>query len=338
MKLSGAAAARFCAKPDPAIGAALLHGPDPVLIAESRRSLVAAVTEGDDLRLEHVQGADARRDPALVGDALRAQAFFPGRRIVLVEGATDGLAAGLKPILVDLVPADALLLLTADALAARSALRKLFEAMKGAASLGLYPEPPGMEEISRRLATAGFTGTLAPDAEAALHDAAGELDAGSLGQLVTKIALYAIDEPHPLTAADIAALAPATQDAELDGLIAAVAGGQAERVPPLLQRLTAQGTNPTGMVIAASRHFRQVHAAAIHPGGIEAGIAALRPPAFGPRRDAIASQARRWGTARLESALHQLLETDRTLRSAGTRPDMAILERCLLRLSMMAGR
>lgn len=338
MKLSGAAAARFCSAPDPAIGAVLLHGPDPVLVAERRRALTAAVTEGDDMRLERIEAAEARRDPALVGDALRAQGFFPGRRAVVVESATDGLAKGLGPVLADLAAEDALLILTADSLQARSALRKLFEGARGAAAAGLYPEPPGIAEIADQLRAAGCDCGLTGEAEAALHGLAGELDAGNFRQLVEKIALYAAGREELLTGEDIALLAPATQDAELDGLVAAVAGGLPARVQPMVQRLVAQGGTATGMVIAAARHFRQLHSAASHPGGIPEGLRALRPPAFGPRRDAMASQARRWGVPRLERALQQLIETDRTLRSAGTRPDLAILERCLLRLAMMPGK
>jgi DNA polymerase-3 subunit delta len=50
-------------------------------------------------------------------------------------------------------------------------------------------------------------------------------------------------------------------------------------------------------------------------------------------------QAMDWGLVRLEQAIHILLETDLKLRSAGqTAPQMALVERCLIRLSMMGKR
>jgi DNA polymerase-3 subunit delta len=47
-------------------------------------------------------------------------------------------------------------------------------------------------------------------------------------------------------------------------------------------------------------------------------------------------QARNWGTQRLEAALAMLMETDLTLRSSSAAPQMAVMERALIRLSRMA--
>jgi DNA polymerase-3 subunit delta len=74
------------------------------------------------------------------------------------------------------------------------------------------------------------------------------------------------------------------------------------------------------------------------PDGIEAALNRLRPPAFGPRRSALAAQARLWGPKRLEAANRLLFQTDRGLRAPGDRPDRALVERCLIRLALMAGR
>ena len=48
-------------------------------------------------------------------------------------------------------------------------------------------------------------------------------------------------------------------------------------------------------------------------------------------------QAKAWGLPRLEQALQMLTDTDLQLRSAGQRaPQMALVERMLIRLSMLA--
>ena len=124
----------------------------------------------------------------------------------------------------------------------------------------------------------------------------------------------------------------------IPAFIAAVAEGRAEAVAPLIGRLTSAGVGATGMLIAAGRHFRQLLGLVAARDGIEAAVGRLRPPAFGPRGQALAAQARRWGPARLESANRLLFQTDRMLRSAGDRPDQALVERCLIRLAMMVGR
>ena len=49
-------------------------------------------------------------------------------------------------------------------------------------------------------------------------------------------------------------------------------------------------------------------------------------------------QAQAWGMHRLEQALALLVETDLTLRSTSKAPQMAVMERALLRLAMMVRR
>ena len=109
-------------------------------------------------------------------------------------------------------------------------------------------------------------------------------------------------------------------------------------VGPLMRRLEGQGVNPVSLSIAAMRHFRTLHAAASAPGGPAEGIARMRPPVFGPRRDRMLRQAQTWGMHRLETALGILTDTDLTLRSASRAPAMAVMERALIRLAMLNRR
>ncbi len=233
---------------------------------------------------------------------------------------------------------DAFLVLTADALPARSGLRKLFERSDHLAALGLYPEPPRADEIEAMLSKAGSGPGLSPEALEVLAGVASGIDPGSLAQLIEKISVFCVERESPLTGRELAPLLPAAADAELDRLVAAVAEGRPGDVGPLIGRLAAAGTTATGMLIASGRHFRNLLGVAAAEDGIEAALGRLRPPVFGPRRRAMADQARRWGTSRLESANRLLFQADRTLRSPGTRPDQALVERCLIRLAMMAPR
>jgi DNA polymerase-3 subunit delta len=338
VKLAGARAAAFCARPDLRLAGALLHGPDAGLLAIRRRELVATLTQGDDLRLSRIEPTAALKDPAGIDAALKARGFFPGRRVVLIEGAKDGLAALLGQILADSAPEDAFLVLTAEGLAPRSALRRLFEGSGNLAALGLYPEAPGAAELREMLAAAGMGCRLEPDASELLTGTAAELDRGTLLQLVERIAVHCLGRTEPLGREELAGLLPLSAESEVDRLVGAVAEGRTEAVGPLIGRLSAAGIGPVAMLIAAERHFRRLMALAASGDGIEAALGRLRPPAFGPQRQALAGQARRWGLARLEAAGRILFQADRSLRSAGYRPDRALVERCLLRLAMMAGR
>ena len=102
-----------------------------------------------------------------------------------------------------------------------------------------------------------------------------------------------------------------------------------------MRRVGAQGVAPVTLCIAALRHFRALHAAASDPKGPVAGLMRQRPPVFGPRRDRMVRQAQDWGVRVLEDAIHQLIEADLTLRSSSRAPQMALLERVLIRLAMM---
>jgi len=139
--------------------------------------------------------------------------------------------------------------------------------------------------------------------------------------------------------AGVEAGAPESTAAARDDLLNIVAEGKMEQIGPMLTRLKAQGVQPVGLIIGATRHFKALYAAASDPGGPGQGIARLKPPVFGPRRDRMLRQAQSWETKKLEDALSFLVETDLQLRSAGqTAPAMALVERVLIRLSAMTRR
>jgi DNA polymerase-3 subunit delta len=285
--------------------------------AEAVKALVGAQAE-EEMRLTRLPGADLRKDPAQLLDAVKAVGFFPGQRVVLVDDAPDASAPAVA----------------AGGLAKSSALRKLFEPHPTAVTAPIYDDPPGEDEINRWLADAGLR-EVPRDAMRDLVTLSRALDPGDFRQTVEKIGLYKHGDNTPLTPAEIAALAPATIEAEVDDLIDCVAEGRGREFGPLMRRIEGQGIAPVTLCIAALRHFRALHAGASDPGGPGAGFARLRPPVFGPRRDRMIRQAQDWGMRALEDAMHQLIETDLSLRSSSRAPAMALMERMLLRLCMM---
>lgn len=338
MKLAGVAAVRFFAKPDPARTGLLIYGADAMRVALRRQEVIAALVgpEGEaEMRLTRIPAAELRKDGAALIDAVKAVGFFPGPRIVFVEDATDTLAPTVSAALKDWREGDAQIIVTAGSLTAKSALRKLFEPHPNAVAIGIYDDPPTREEIEEILHRAG----LRHIDQAAMTDLlalAKALDPGDFRQTVEKIALYKYGDSAPLTPAEIAACAPATVEAEVDDVLNIVAEGRPQELGPMMRRIEGQGVLPVTLAIMALRHFRTLHAAASDPGGPGAGIGRVRPPVFGPRRDRMQAQASRWGMFRLEEALKLLIETDLTLRSASKAPQMAVMERALLRLSMLA--
>ena len=73
-----------------------------------------------------------------------------------------------------------------------------------------------------------------------------------------------------------------------------------------------------------------------NPGGVNAGAAALRPPIYGPRKDALIKHTQKWGQEKIKMAIKILTATDLQLRSANQQaPQMALVERLFIRLAIL---
>jgi DNA polymerase-3 subunit delta len=335
MKLSGAEAVRYLAKPDPARAALLIFGADGMRVADKRLEAVAALIgpEGEaEMRFARLAAGEVRKRPALVADALAEKGFFPGPRVVLVEDATDTHTAAMEQALAGWRPGDAVLVVTAGGLTGKSTLKTVFERAAQAVAIGLYDDPPSREEIEAMLAKSGLT-RVDSAAMGELTLLSKELEPGDFRQTVEKLGLYKLGDETPLNPVEIHALAPNAGEADEMDLAAVVADEQPARIGPLIRRLEAQGKLAVGLVIPVQRYFRALYAIATDPAGT--AVAARRTYGFGNRQGGMASQASRWSVPRLEAALTTLIETDLTLRSTSKAPAMAVLERALLRVALL---
>lgn len=333
MKLTARDAAGYFARPDAGKTGLLIYGSDAMRVALKRQQILAALLGAgaeEEMRLTRMSGADLRRDPAQLLDAVKAVGFFPGARAVFVEEANEAAAPAILAALADWQTGDAQIIVTAGALKPTSKLRKAFEAHPNAYAVGIYENPPTREEIETAMKDAGLA-LASPDVMATLNDLAQALDPGDFRQTMEKLALYKLGDPTPVSDQDIAACAPTSTEAEVDDVLMVVAEARARDIGPMMQKLTAQGASPVSLCIGAMRHFRALHRAACDTSG--------RPTIFGPNRDRMLAQSRKWGAPRLETALTVLTDTDLQLRSAGQHaPGMALVERAFIRLAMLAAQ
>ena len=330
MKLGPGDTARFCRSPDLALTGALLHGSDEGLVAARRRELVASVLGGepDPLRLTRLDGSAVRRDPATLDTAMRTRGFFAGRAVVLVESATDALAPVLGEVLAGATAQDAFLVVSAGALGGRSELRRLFQTARHLIALEVPTAALSADEVETRLHELGLRAGLEEDAKRLLTAVGASLDRSCLDQLLETVATYSLNATAPLRADEIGLLSPIGLEAELDAFVDAVAAGRPEEVGPALRRVVAAGASAVTLLLGLERHFRGLMVAASGGGG--------RMPLWGARRDAAMHQLRAWRLARLELAARTLNETDARVRSVERVPALALVERCALRLAMMA--
>jgi len=341
MKLSPRDAPRYFERPDPERTGLLIYGPDAMRVALKRQQVIAALVgpQGEEeMRLTRMAASDLRKDPAMLMDAIKAQGFFPGPRVAFVEEANDTVAAAVTAALQDWQPGDAQVIVTAGQLKATSKLRKLFEGHGNAYAAAIYDDPPTRDEIEADLKRAGL-GEIDRSAMEDLTALARSIDPGDFRQTLEKLALYKIGDDTPLASEDVIACAPSSTEADLDDVLNIVAEARLGEIGPVMRRLKAQGVQPVGLCIGATRHFRTLYTASADPGGAAQGIARVRPPVFGPRRDRMLRQAQKWGAPNLETALTLLTETDLQLRSAGQHaPAMELVERTLIRLAKLAAR
>ncbi len=339
MKLSAREADGYFARPDPEKTGLLIYGGDAMRVALKRQQVLNALlgaNADEEMRLTRMPANELRSDPAQLIDAIKAVGFFPGPRAVFVEDATETAAKSILTALEDWAPGDAQVIVTAGQLKATSKLRKAFEGHRNAFAVGIYDDPPSRSEIERILGEAGIR-NVPNDAMSMLTDIANDIGPGDFTRMIEKLALYKFQDDTPLTLDDIDAVAPQSTEAALDDVLNVVAEARSGEIGPLIRRLQSQGTAAVTLCIGATRHFRTLYTCASDPGGPAQGIGRMRPPLYGKRRDKVLRQAQTWGPRKLETALTILTDTDLQLRSAGqTAPAMALMERALIRLAMLA--
>ncbi len=243
MKLAARDLAAFLNAPDPGIPALLIYGSDAMRVALKREEAVAAIAGPDaaaEMRVTRLAPADLREDPARLIDEIKATGFFPGARCIFLEGAADAQTKLIATALEEWRKGDAHLVITAGQLAARSALRKLFEGHRTALVAAIYDDPPAQAEIERILRAAGLA-EIERDASALLADLARHLDPGDFRQTVEKIALYKLQDESALTTDEVASLAPDSGEASVDDVLNAVAESEIDVLTPLLSPVERSG-------------------------------------------------------------------------------------------------
>ena len=343
MKVPAARAGAFAKKPDPAAQLLLIYGDDRGQVRELAEAATASVVEdpSDPFRIVRLAAGDLADDPARLADEAAAISFGGGRRVIRVDGATDTHSKHFKGFL-EAPMGDALIVVEAAFLNSRSSLRKLAEGAKNAAALPCFSDDGrSLDEVIRE-SLQGHGLSASPEARAYLAANLGS-DRQVTRSELEKLALYAAsrDDPGaPIGLDDAAACIGDSSALTLDNLTFATGGGDSAAADRSLNRLFDEGLNAVGILRALGRHFvrLQAMAAALDRGAEPAAAArSLQPPAFGPRAQQLAAQARAWPAGAVSQAIARIDDAEAQCKTTGA-PDRLLCSRLVLSLSAAAAR
>ncbi len=338
MKLTGKTIERFLAKPDPQIMAVLVYGVDAGLVHERANQLVrgAAGSLDDPFRVAVLTGKALKEDPARLADEAMAMSLTGGRRAVRIEDADDDVAAILKSYLAGAKasPAtDSLIVLEAEELPSRSALRKLCETADQAAALPCYRDEGASLSgvIKDKLQQEGLG--IAPEALSYLSARLGGDRAVTLSEL-EKLALYMGAGGKTVGLADVEAAVGDSAAHAVDDLVYALSDRDMAGVERGLARSLGEGAAPISLLRAAARHFLRLQWAVgkADQGGIEGAMRGLRPPVFFKYEDRFKAAAKRWSAGGIATALERILATEQLCKRSGS-PAETLCRRVFLEIA-----
>ncbi|HEV7998042.1 MAG TPA: DNA polymerase III subunit delta [Stellaceae bacterium] len=336
-KIAPARLAAFLQRPDPAIRAVLLYGPDAGLVRERADLLARTVCPDlrDPFRVADLTGAALAADPARLADEAAQLSLAGGRRVVRVRAAADGLARLFAGFLDD-TPGDALIVAEAAELAGGSALRRVFDGSPRAAAIGCYPDSQRDRAAVIRDSLAASHVTASRDATQYLVERLGGDRLLTRSEL-DKLALYAgaggrVElEDALLVVGDTAAL-------ELDDAVMAAAEGDTVRLERVLGRVFQEGDSPVAVARAMLRHLHRLHAlAALVSAGtaIEEAVRNARPPIFFKHQDMVKRQLGRLGEPALRTALDRIARAEIDMKTTGL-PAETVCRQAMLAVALAA--
>lgn len=328
--------ARFLARPDLSEGIFLAYGPDGGLVRETAQRLIRYLS-GDDPASANVtifDGPELQADPSLLVLEARSVSLFGGKRIIRVRNATKALVMPLTELRDD--PGGTAIVLEADNLTPRDALRALIEQAKFGRALPCYPDT---DETLMALMRETFNQAgIRADADVAptLRDILGN-DREITRRELEKLVLYAA-QSKVLTREDVLLLCADNGALAIDSILDSTGGGHAEKLELALNRALAANVNPQQLLAMLNTHFANLRRWRVE---VDAGksprsvLEGVKPKPHFSRLGALEQQLRLWTDESLAAANERLLNAVSDTRRRPALAD-AVLRRTTLALCMMA--
>ena len=309
----------------------LVYGDDPGLVRDRATAAMRAMVgaENDPFRSSVL----LRDEHSRLREEVTSRPLGGGRRAIRVQDATDSLAAVLEPLTATV--ADALVIVEAGALAARSKLRAMAERHPLWAAIVCGPETGAAVavEIRRRLEADGLTAT-----QEALDFLAAELAGDTVRRRaeLEKLSVFASDIGLIDLDMAVACCAAETEATLVAAVSAAMAGdgGLCDRALATLEREGASGPGLLAVLSIQVQRVLKVRAQMAEGATLEEAARGLYPPIYPRQMAAFGQEVRRWSVTSLRHLGQAVREADVACKRAGSR-DFSIAARLL---SSVAGR
>jgi len=329
----------FISRPDPAIRAVLVFGPDAGLVVERAGKLAALIAGRDDPAGEiiRIDDADLADNPDRLAVELMTVPMFAGAKIVRVK-------AGPKlgfPVIQDFhddPPEATVLIVEAGDLKKGAKLRSLFERAPRSAAIPCYADDQRSlaQLIDEELRAAGLA--IKPDAKRHLAGLIGSDRHLSRSEL-NKLAIYATGQSQ-VTIEDVDAVIGDTSSLTMDMIAFAAMSGHTGTCLHQLDRMRTAGTPISAILTVLGRHVARLHKVRtdVDAGApMDGALRGLRPPVHFRQEAEFTNQCRRWSAKGLLTALSRVREATRRCRTEAALEDITA-ERLLISLSQMRGR
>ena len=329
----------FTNRPDPALQAILVFGPDAGLVAERTRKLATNIANRDDPAGEiiSIQDTDLADNPDRLPTELLTVPMFGGTKIVRVKASQKLSLPIIEEFLADPPPATTLIVEAGD-LKRSAKLRTLFEKAGQGAAIACYGDDPRAlgQLIDEQLGEAGLSITSA--AKRHLIGLIGSDRTLSRSELI-KLTLYAAGQSE-VSIEDIDAVIGDTSGLTLDMIAYSAMSGHTVTCLAQLDRMRSAGSPASAILTVLGRHVMRLHKVRtdIDSGAaLEAAVRKLRPPVHFRQQTEFANQCRDWPAGRLLTALDRVQQATQRCRSQTALEDVTA-ERLLMSLCQMHGR
>lgn len=311
---------RALARWDGSVRLLLFHGKGEGESAELARDALKALADPTDpMAVTSFSADELKSDPGKLADEAASVSMFGGRRVIRVDGATDGATAAVKLLLEAPAAGNPVVMFAGD-LSKTSSLRSLAE--QSPLVLALLSYEPDARSMGALLADrAREQGLRVEPAAAQRLIALSDNDPRILVAELEKFAIFldaTPESPKTLERSHLAVLGADSSEEDMNALVLAVVTGDRRSTERQLRLLA--GTSSIPALRAVARKLMQLAdaRAAVDSGTPPAAaVKALRPPVFWKEVDAFTAALADWPMPRIRAGFAEMLAGEQLIKTPG---------------------